>query len=193
MESISYALPLSWLLRFTCGTWYSLPEDPAPVRETSPTAQLLGQEEGLIESSLPQSVDMKRDRDEEVEETRGPILVQSSCHPVPEQRGEVDLSLVLPSMDQFLKGSFIMSQCPGCRDMAFPGHTVATQMTFNLFGSEGGAAEGTERRVDPMDLQKALRTDSLVSLFQKSLTRDIGRKQKWKPLNRDAIHGIPES
>ena len=78
--------------------------------------------------------------------------------------------------------------------MAFPGHTVATQMTFNLLGSEGGAAEGTERRFDPMDLQKAIRTDPLVSLFQKSFTTGtLGGEQVLEELLNEEMHHSVES
>jgi hypothetical protein len=139
-------------------------------------------------------MDMKRDWNQKVEEARVPITAQPSCHPFPKQRGEMNLPLIFPSVDQFLKSPFIIPWSPGCCDISLLGHANTTWMILNFLGSEGATTERTERGFDPMNLQKAIRTDSSVPLLQKPFTTGaLGREEKLEEPFKGEMHDSVQS
>ncbi len=140
--------------------------------------QLFHQKEGLIESSLPQTPDMERDRDQKVERRGRPVAAESCGEPFPEESRERNPSLIFPTMDGLLERSLIMAQSPRRGEISFSDETGSTRMGLACPRKKGGSADGTEGRLNPTNLCQAIRTDSGCPFRQELATTGTGVREK---------------
>ena len=118
-------------------------------RDASVPAHRPRKEKGLIESSFPEAFDMERNGNEELQRIRLPEARKPLGHPSPQQGGEVEPPLVLPAVNDLLKGTHIVSQGSGRGKVARPGPAGAARMEASFRGNKWNATDGTEGGLNP--------------------------------------------
>jgi len=84
-------------------------ENLLSIRNPQPAAYLLGQKKRLIEPALPQALRMERNGNDKIKKIGPPMVREAFCHPFAEKRSDVNLPLILPAVNGFSQGPFIVS------------------------------------------------------------------------------------
>jgi hypothetical protein len=156
-------------------------KDPLPTRNPESSAEVLGQEESLVEAALPQALGMKGDRDQEIEKIDPPVIRETARHPFSQKRGDVNLPLIFPSVNGFPQRTFIGSyRSTYCKIPRFL-QTNATGMVSGLPGRKRNAAPGAKGRFNPVEAGQAAAAKPLLAFGQEGFTAvTLGGQKKLK-------------
>jgi len=108
---------------------------------------------------------MKGNRDEEVEGMGIPITPKSFNQLLSKERGEVVFLFILPPMDRLSERPFVIPQSPCHCKISSSGQTSAAVMGIDLLGEKWNPTERANRWLNPTDLRKAIRAESLLILL----------------------------
>ena len=147
-------------------------------REVKPFRYLARQDDGLVETPLPQAFSVQRDRHDRGENIHIPYPAGKIGHDASQDIADSDPSPVLEKVDCLQERVFVKAYRPGESKRPLGDETFSAEAVFLFLGGEGDPAPGAERRADVADPGRALQAEGESAVFMKDFAaRDAaGRK-----------------
>ncbi len=160
------------------------PANPAQVVHREGYPPLPGEhapeELGLVEPPLPQPLEVKRHRDDEIGPFRLDEVGKAACGQEPQGAGQMDLRPVLEAVDQLLHRAIETERGPRRRERPAGSDAWAAGVVSALLRGERKPADRTQGGADPADLFSAPRADMDLFPARDEGPADVteGRKER---------------